>query len=1431
MAKEFNDVQLDVDFTQASLRTNLTNKENISLAFGKLSKWYEALVPTGGSSGQFLAWNSSGTAKWVSNPNTDTKVRQSILSTDTNHPLLLAYSDNTITTANVDNVSYRSNGIYANPSTGTVTAINFAGKINGHTVSIDVPSDAKFTDTVYTHPTYTSKTSGLYKITVDGTGHVSATAAVTASDLPTHTHDNYLGAVKIGNFWGMAYPDGTDTGTSWIRTTRSGIIPYAINTDETDGNSSSLGTATWTFRNGFINNIYYKDLKSITVVAGSEADNGIDSMSGSFFFSGNHLIGDVNDWVGVQAGYSNDKWQLIGTGSRLLYRQNDMGDADVAGWTDWRCLINPNDIVGNSGITVTKQTTSFGSGDAAQYIDTGVNIGHTNSVTAQTNFNKSYVKYDTEGHITESDYFVHTAAGTGGVTGWVKIATMKHLQTYDDTPIELTLSQRGNHLTYRLHILFKSVNSLDPDIDKFVISMDTTDDTAIRAYIIKSATSTWDLYILKRGNYEAIVVSEFNVGKYFPDRMEWTWKDEQTAASVITGGTEATKQCYGSFLQSNTATKNYKPIVMGTTSTNDTTKLNTTITGQGYVSNLIFSKPDTGYLYASAISTSSYLNNTGAQLARYGLYLKSYLKRADNTEYSYARYGIRTYDGKSSESAGMLLTIDSGGLTIIGGGEAAKALADLIDDDQSINDAAKLDLGGTLNTSLTGSSEQLILASDGPISFLTNCNTIENRKPVLLDTVSQFYPGTTLTGSIGTSTYYWNNAYFNNLYLSSQSLLTRSSGSTFYRATRSDTDISISFGVGNGGINHGIYSYGLGSWMIFGNATDVYLMSTLHNPSTETALCAIPFFGAAPSTGTKAVYNNDGLRYSTREGTTSQPGIARLVVGNSVASNSDANKEGIVRIYSVENGYVDLSSESSTVANTLTFPALTGTLRIQRNALQYDSNSDFASYSWHKFAETTSTITNDDRYITFLVSRTFRGNVIGILTVHLRTGTTKVFSSAEFEWILANDDIIPSNFVMVYIDTADTSCKVELWYKQEARYDGWLFEVLKENTRLVTNQNVWTLYSSSGHGSATYTAGTGTVISTLGKIKNAPGIYNVIGTQTASTSVWTGSIDVSALYDGLTIAYYLPYASTSTAVTLNLTLADGTTTGAINCYVNNNSRLTTHYGAGSTIILTYWSAGSIKVSGTATTDNRWSRCEQNTNTNVTQNLASGNTKRPLLMSYYTVGNTGTSANVTYRNDAVYVNPSRGAIHAKNLVLGSAYSVDTPGVKGMITLHQTASETLPAANIEAATGIAGHADSTIKIPTDRSGVVRLEEILYSVTEPPASGMTISNLTFSYGTPRYLKVSARIGSTFTNGVTNIFDIGLNTDSGSGVIFTWGTPGQSGVTTYIQYANVRITSLNDKYTISFVTGSAMRLTAGGSPSAVTSPNMFIYEVIAVY
>lgn len=58
----------------------------------------------------------------------------------------------------------------------------------------------------YTHPSYTAKSSGLYKVTVDATGHVSAATAVAKSDITTlgipaqdTTYSDFTGATSSAN--------------------------------------------------------------------------------------------------------------------------------------------------------------------------------------------------------------------------------------------------------------------------------------------------------------------------------------------------------------------------------------------------------------------------------------------------------------------------------------------------------------------------------------------------------------------------------------------------------------------------------------------------------------------------------------------------------------------------------------------------------------------------------------------------------------------------------------------------------------------------------------------------------------------------------------------------------------------------------------------------------------------------------------------------------------------------------------------------------------------------------------------------------------------------------------------------------------------------------------------------------------------------------
>ena len=81
-----------------------------------------------------------------------------------------------------------------NSDIGSVTHPVYFDKTTGlpvettYELNKSVPADALFTDTIYTHPSYTPHSSGLYKVTVDSTGHVSNAESVQGSDLPSHGH-------------------------------------------------------------------------------------------------------------------------------------------------------------------------------------------------------------------------------------------------------------------------------------------------------------------------------------------------------------------------------------------------------------------------------------------------------------------------------------------------------------------------------------------------------------------------------------------------------------------------------------------------------------------------------------------------------------------------------------------------------------------------------------------------------------------------------------------------------------------------------------------------------------------------------------------------------------------------------------------------------------------------------------------------------------------------------------------------------------------------------------------------------------------------------------------------------------------------------------------------------------------------------------------
>lgn len=111
------------------------------------------------------------------------------------------------------------------------------------------------TDTKYTHPTYTAKTSGLYKMTVDATGHISATSPVTKEDIvnlgipSSDTNTTYSAGTGISL-------QGTTFSNSGVRSVSTGGTNGTISVD-TNGSSSEvavkgLGSAAYTSSSDYV---------------------------------------------------------------------------------------------------------------------------------------------------------------------------------------------------------------------------------------------------------------------------------------------------------------------------------------------------------------------------------------------------------------------------------------------------------------------------------------------------------------------------------------------------------------------------------------------------------------------------------------------------------------------------------------------------------------------------------------------------------------------------------------------------------------------------------------------------------------------------------------------------------------------------------------------------------------------------------------------------------------------------------------------------------------------------------------------------------------------------------------------------------------------------------------------------------------------------
>lgn len=82
-------------------------------------------------------------------------------------------------------------------------------------------------------------------------------------------------------------------------------------------------------------------------------------------------------------------------------------------------------------------------------------------------------------------------------------------------------------------------------------------------------------------------------------------------------------------------------------------------------------------------------------------------------------------------------------------------------------------------------------------------------------------------------------------------------------------------------------------------------------------------------------------------------------------------------------------------------------------------------------------------------------------------------------------------------------------------------------------------------------------------------IEYIVGTQNEETNAWTGVSTSPSLFAGKVIIYHLPFAGNGAAATLNLTLTNGSTTGAKAVQNETAGAVTTEYAADSDIFMVY----------------------------------------------------------------------------------------------------------------------------------------------------------------------------------------------------------------------------------------------------------------------
>ena len=102
--------------------------------------------------------------------------------------------------------------------------------------------------------------------------------------------------------------------------------------------------------------------------------------------------------------------------------------------------------------------------------------------------------------------------------GWLRIATINIADTQFDAPVEFIVQRRHDARSVKVSVLFNSQNTADPTLSGIYYEdiSGTRSTNPFQAFIWKTTTSTWSVYVSMSGTYDSISV--YNLMPYYAQR-------------------------------------------------------------------------------------------------------------------------------------------------------------------------------------------------------------------------------------------------------------------------------------------------------------------------------------------------------------------------------------------------------------------------------------------------------------------------------------------------------------------------------------------------------------------------------------------------------------------------------------------------------------------------------------------------------------------------------------------------------------------------------------------------------------------------------------------------------------------------------------------------------------------------------------------------